>query len=642
MCGIAGILNFDSAAPAPSGVVHRMTDLIAHRGPDDEGHHAAGNIALGHRRLSILDLSPAGHQPMANDDSSVWIVYNGECYNFRELARFLEGRGCRLRSRSDTEVLLRLYEELGPEFVSRLGGMFAFAIWDVPRQRLLMARDRLGIKPLFYFADRHHLSFASELKALMADPAVPSTISPVALSSFLHLMSVPDPAAIFAGVRKLLPGHVLIAERGRVTEREYWDVPVGRPRADLSEDDAASEFSTLFRDVVRAHMIADVPVGAFLSGGVDSSAVVALAGPATAHQMETFSIAFSGQAEFDETPFARAVARRLDTRHHEFDLAPDLIDALPNVVWHADEPFAITSSFALYFLAREARRHVKVVLSGDGGDEVFAGYAWRHRDVPAAGLSLPTSLRRPAHRLAAFAHDRVGAVLAAHSFLYRGLGRLRRELQVDDRYVRSLCCYQDEDLARLLTPDWLRAVRGAWADNVAQRYFDRHRAADQLSRKLYTDIRTTLVSEMLTKVDRMTMAHGLEARVPFLDHRVVEWAFRLPSALKLRDDEGKVVVKRALEPYLPREVLYRPKQGFNVPMKLWMRGQLRDFVRDTLTEQRIRDRGLFRPDEVRRIVAEHESAGADSSNKIFVLLATELWFQRFVDARREIVGARAA
>jgi asparagine synthase (glutamine-hydrolysing) len=642
MCGIAGFLSFDPAAQAPAGVVRRMTDLIAHRGPDDEGQYAAGNVALGHRRLSILDLSAAGHQPMANDDASVWIIYNGECYNFRELARFLEGRGRRLRSRSDTEVILRLYEELGPDFVSRLEGMFAFAIWDGPRQRLLLARDRLGIKPLYYFADRQHLSFASELKALIADPAVPSTIDPVALSGFLHLMSVPDPTAIFAGVQKLLPGHVLLAERGQVTLREYWDVQVGNARGELAEEEAVQEFSRLFGDVVHAHMIADVPVGAFLSGGVDSSAVVALAGPATAHQMETFSITFKGHSEFDESPFARAVAGRLNTRHHEFDLSPNLIEALPNVIWHADEPFAITSSFALYFLAREARSRVKVVLTGDGGDEVFAGYPWRHRDLPPAGLPLPAMLRRPAHRLAAYAHDRAGSVLQARNVLYRGLGRLRRELQLDDRYVRTFCCYQDEDLARLLTPEWSRAVRAGWANNVAQRYFDRHRTADQLSRKLYTDIRTTLVSEMLTKVDRMTMAHGLEARVPFLDHRVVEWAFRLPAELKLRGGEGKVVVKRALEPYLPRETLYRPKQGFNVPMRLWMRGQLREFVRDALTEQRIRDRGLFRYDEVRRILADHEGGTVDASNKIFVLLATELWFQRFVDGRRDIVGARAA
>jgi asparagine synthase (glutamine-hydrolysing) len=578
---------------------------------------------------------------MANDDGSVWIIYNGECYNFRELAKFLEGRGRTLRSRCDTEVILRLYEELGPDFVSRLEGMFAFAIWDGRRQRLLLARDRLGIKPLYYFADRHHVSFASELKALMADPAVPTTIDPVALSGFLHLMSVPDPAGIFAGVRKLLPGHVLLVEGGRVTEREYWDVAVGSLR-DIGEDEAVAEFSELFHDVVNAHMIADVPVGAFLSGGVDSSAVLALAGRATARQMETFSITFTGHTEFDESPFARSVARHLGTRHHEFDLVPNLIEALPQVIWHADEPFAVTSSFALYFLAREARRRVKVVLTGDGGDEVFAGYPWRHRDMPTGRIALPGMLRAPAHRLAALAHERAGSVLAARNLLYRGLGRLRRELQPDDAYVRTLCCYQNEDLARLLTPDWRSAVRAGWSNNVAQRYFDRHRSADQLSRKLYTDIRTTLVSEMLTKVDRMTMAHGLEARVPFLDHRVVEWAFRLPPTLKLRDGEGKLVVKRALEPHLPRETLYRPKQGFTVPMKLWMRGQLRDFVRDSLTEQRVRKRGLFRYDEVRRIVAEHESGQVDASNKIFVLLATELWFQRFVDARGEIAGARAA
>ena len=632
MCGIAGIYHFDPDARADEVLLRRMTDLLAHRGPDDAGLYRAGPVGLGHRRLSIIDLSAAGHQPMGSADGSVWITYNGECYNHQDFVGELERRGHRFRSSSDTETLLCLYEEHGPGFLKMLDGMFALAIWDARRRRLLLARDRLGIKPLFYYHDREHVVFASELKALLADRSVPSELSEVALADFLHLMSIPDPEGIFRGVRKLLPGHYLLVEDGRVREEPYWEVPMVEPARQVSLATACEEFETVFARAVTSHLLADVPVGAFLSGGVDSGAVVAMAAPSAAKPMMTFASTFRGLAEFDESPYARQVATLYGTEHHEFDLTPNLVEALPRVVWHADEPFAISSALPVYFLAQLARQHVKVVLTGDGGDEVFAGYTWRHVDFAGAGAGLVQRSRRLARRLLNGLMGRgrpMDAVRPGPS-----TGR-------DERYVRSFCCYQGEELDGLLTGEAAERVQGAWAGNITQRYYDQFANTDQLRRKLYTDLKSTLVSEMLTKVDRMTMASGLEARVPFLDHHLVEWAFQIPSGYKMRGREGKLVVKRAMERYLPSELLYRPKHGFNVPMPVWMRGELREFVQDSLAEETVKRRGLFRPDRVTRLVQDHLAGRTEASNKILVLLMIELWFERFVDRRAELYPAGA-
>jgi asparagine synthase (glutamine-hydrolysing) len=382
-------------------------------------------------------------------------------------------------------------------------------------------------------------------------------------------------------------------------------------------------------------MTADVPVGAFLSGGVDSSAIVSTAGRVARDPIATFSITFPGLEEFDESAYAAAVASHCHAHHQEFNLTPNLIEGLPQVAWHADEPFAISSAFALFFLARLARQHVKVVLTGDGGDEVFAGYVWRHRDFP----ELP--------RVAATAAHRIGVLLAA---LAPVAGLLpsgwRRRFQYlvprDERYLHSFACFRSGDMAALFEPDCAATMIEALRDNVVQRCLDTAPGQDQLERKLYTDIKTTLVSEMLTKVDRMTMAHGLEARVPFLDHHLVEWAFRVPSGYKLRAAEGKLLVKKAMEPYLPTEILYRPKQGFNVPMKLWMRGALREFVCDSLSGARFAGRGLYRAARVTALLDDHFSGRVDASNKIFALLMLELWYQKFVDGRRECLAEAPA
>lgn len=610
MCGIAGIFEYGRGARVNQGLLARMTQLIAHRGPDDSGHWVDGNVALGHRRLSIIDVSPTGHQPMGSEDGSVWITYNGECYNYAELAVGLRARGHIFRSSSDTEVILRLYQERGERFLDLIDGMFALAIWDGRKRCLLLARDRIGIKPLYYAADDRRFLFASEMKALLADPQIGSDIDQAALAEYFHLLSIPDERCILKGVEKLPAGSYLkVTERG-VERRRYWDIPVRSDDA-MSPAEAVREFETRFAGSVNSHMVADVPVGAFLSGGVDSSSIVAFGARATSTPMETFSITFPGLAEFDESPFAASVATHCGTRHHEFNLTPNLIDGLSRIVWHADEPFAISSAFALYYLAQLAREHVKVVLSGDGGDEVFAGYLWRHIDFPVipGAQSLPSGLAR----------------LLPGWF---GGGRRVR----DERYLRAFCCFHIEEIAELMAPELIETVVAAVHDSAVQRCFDTA-PGDQLTRKLYTDMKTTLISEMLTKVDRMTMAHGLEARVPFLDHHLVEWAFSVPSECKIHDGQGKYLVKKAMGPYLPHDILYRPKQGFNVPMKLWMRAELQDFVRSSLGDRRFVERGLYRPEAVEKLVDSHFSGKIDASNKIFALLMLELWFQRFVDHR---------
>lgn len=626
MCGIAGIFEFDLSTRPDGRVLDRMAALVAHRGPDDSGVTIAGNVGLAHRRLSIIDLSDAGRQPMCNDDGSVWITYNGECYNYAALAATLRAEGVRFRSHSDTEVILRLYEARGPAFLQEIDGMFALAIWDSRRNLLLLARDRLGIKPLFYFADDRHLAFASEMKALLADPAEPSAIDLAALGDYLHLLSIPDPLCIFAGIKKLRPGHYLEVTPAGVADRRYWEIAIA-PDPAMTFDAAYPEFGRRFERAVASHLVADVPVGAFLSGGVDSSSIVAVAAPLVRDPVEKFSITFPGLEEFDESRYAATVAAHCGARHHEFSLAPALVDALPKIAWHADEPFAVSSSFALYFIAELARRHVKVVLSGDGGDEVFAGYVWRHVDFPQPPPLLQ-GIRGGVARL----------------FRARPLQRLlpstwRRRFEAigseSRRYVNAFGNFSDGELDDLLDRSVANDVARAWDGNIVERCFNGASSPEQLARKLYTDVKTTLVSEMLTKVDRMTMAHGLEARVPFLDHHLVEWAFTVPGRHKLAGGEGKRLVKKAMEPCLPRDILYRRKQGFNVPLKLWMRRELKEFVRDSLSQSAIARRGLFRPRNVAALLDGHFSGRVDASNKIFSLLMLELWHQAFVDGRRQ-------
>lgn len=618
------MLNFDRQRPVKREMVVAMTRALAHRGPDAEGVWVEGSVGLGHRRLSIIDLSVAAEQPMVSDDGHVRIVYNGEVYNFLELKRDLQGRGYGFRTSSDTEVILQAYRCYGLEFVKRLRGMFALAIWDAAQRTLLLVRDRIGIKPLYYHIGRDHISFASELKSLLVDPQMPREVDQASLADFLHLLSIPDPQSILKGVRRLEAGHMLVVRGAEVQDRQYWDIPLPRASRSLSLADACAEFDIRFGDAVQSHLVADVPVGAFLSGGVDSSSVVALVGPQASAGMRTFSIVFKGDDVFDEGPYARMVAERYGTIHREIDLGAEAGDFLPAMAWHCDEPFAVSSALGIYFLAKAAREDgIKVVLTGDGGDEVFAGYAWRHQDFPPLLTPGLKPLRRLLSRVGAIGHR-----ITPDFRLWRAIAGSDNDAQ---RYIDSYACLRDIDLVNLVQPDIWPNLNHAWARNITARHYDSVASQPQLTRKLYTDMKSSLISEMLTKVDRLTMAAGVEARVPFLDHELVEWAFALPGDLKIRGNEGKLLVKRAMESRLPADVLYRPKAGFNLPLGKWLRTGLKDMVHDLLSPASVARRGYFRPDVVAAMVDRHMKGGDDIGNRLFVLLMLELWHRQILD-----------
>jgi asparagine synthase (glutamine-hydrolysing) len=624
MCGLAGILNFDRSRPVSRDLVQAMTRAMAHRGPDAEGLWVEGRIGLGHRRLSIIDLSEAAEQPMVSQDGTVRIVFNGEIYNFREVRRNLEADGFAFRTSSDTEVILQAYRRYGLDFVTHLRGMFALAIWDASTQTLVIARDRIGIKPLYYRVNASSIAFASEMKALLRDPETPRDIDTAALSDFLHLLSIPDPRSILAGVRKLEAGHMLVVRDGHVEDRVWWNLPLPREPRSITMEQAVAEFDERFGDAVSSHLVADVPVGAFLSGGVDSSAVVAFMDRDASAGMHTYSVVFRGDEVFDEGPYARMVAERYGTRHREIDLGAEAAGFLPDMAWHCDEPFAISSSLGIYALAKAAREDsVKVVLTGDGGDEVFAGYFWKHVDFPDLPVPVPPAMQRLMAKAGGLGRQMMPGLRLWRALEQRG--------SLASRYIDSFACFRDADLQSFVNADVFPALAGAWAGNVTAAHFDNHRDQPQLVRKLYADIKSVLVSEMLTKVDRLTMAAGVEARVPFLDHELVEWAFTLPGDLKIRDGQGKVLVKKALEPRLPREVLYRPKAGFNLPLGRWLREDLREMVGDLLSPSVVARRGYFDPAAVSGIVDRHFAGADDVGNRLFVLLMLELWHRQVLD-----------
>lgn len=640
MCGIAGSLRLDGGESADRELVRAMCGVLAHRGPDAEGFHADGPLVLGHRRLSILDLSEAGNQPMTNEDGTVWLSYNGQLYDFADERRRLEGRGHVFRSHADTEVIVHLYEELGDGLLDHIDGMFAFALWDARRRRLLLARDRLGIKPLYYALADGRLLFASEMKALVAAPgAVRAELDPAALAGYLHFMSVPGEDAILSGVRRLPPGHRASVEAGRFTVASYWELRPEPARGPFSLAAAADEFDSRFGRAVGAHMVADVPVGAFLSGGVDSSLVVAAAQEATGARLLTFSAAFRGDPECDESAHARAVAQALGSRHHDEDLSGDPARLLERAVWHADEPFGVSSALPLHGLARSARAQVKVVLTGDGADEVFAGYPWRHRPETGVGSRPAAWLRGAAQALLHSAR----AATWGGSFPRRWgtdlSARLRRlALRPGERYAERLTAFTPEDLDVILVPELRSVARRRWAENLVQRHFEAGAGLDPVVRRLIAELRSTLVDEMLTKVDRMTMSVGLEARVPFLDRRLVEWAFSLPADVKLRRGVGKRVLREALARRVGPEIANRRKHGFDVPLARWLRTALRPLVEDALGPAAVARRGLFDPAAVSTLVKAHLSGRADLSRRVYVLLVLELWLRQFMDGH----GARPA
>jgi asparagine synthase (glutamine-hydrolysing) len=636
MCGIAGILR----APGERVDAHdlrRMAAALAHRGPDDEGFQLDGHLGLAHRRLSILDLTAAGHQPLGNEDGTVWVAYNGQLYDFAPRREWLEGRGHRFRSHTDTEVIVHLYEEKGEDLLGDIDGMFAFALWDARRRKLLLARDRLGIKPLYYVETGGTLAFASELKALLALPWLPREVDDLAVVQYLYQSSVPGDTCALQGFRKLQPGELLVAEHGALRRRRYWQVAAPGEAPTEAFDEAAAAFRVRLDAAVRSHLVADVPVGTFLSGGLDSSAVTLAARAAVGGPLHTFSVRFEGRA-FDEGPVAAEVAKALGTFHHELRLGDDAAAALPDVLQHSDEPFAVSSALALYHLARFVREHVKVVLTGDGADEVLAGYPWRHEPERGPGAGPRSFLRGIGLSVVRSARGARAGAPGVASQLGARLGRMLR--RPDERYAEIVSAFTPEELSDLLVPDRVDLARRAWSSSPIVRAYREEDPRDEVNRRLRVDLRTTLVDEMLAKVDRMTMASGLEARVPFLDRSLVEWAFRQPGRHKIRRGRGKLLLRQALSGSLP-SVAARSKHGFDVPLGDWLRGPLRALLLDTLAESAVRRRGLFRPQAVEALMSAHLKGRAASARKLLTLMALEMWLGR-LSARRDAGMAPAA
>jgi asparagine synthase (glutamine-hydrolysing) len=627
MCGIAGIVSLGDR-PVAVGDVRRMCAALAHRGPDDEGFYAASHAAMGMRRLSIIDLA-TGRQPVGNEAGTVWAVFNGEIYNFAELRRGLQARGHTFATAADTEVIVHLYEERGAGCVDALRGMFAFAVWDEREQSLLLARDRVGIKPLYYWQGGGRLAFASELKAILELPEVEREIDWPALGHVLTFLTTPPADSIVRGVRKLEPGMVLTASARGVRVARYWDL-AWRPDRGRTEAQLAEELRGRLEESVRLHMVSDVPVGAFLSGGIDSSAVVANMARLSPRPVKTFSIGFV-EGDYDELRHAGRVARAFGTDHHELVVEPDVLSVIEDLAWHLDEPFGDPSAIPTYMVSKLAAEHVKVVLSGDGGDELFAGYDRYRVEARERRLErLAAPFRRPLAALARLAPEDM-----------RGRGFLRHmSLAGLERYMDAATFFRRDEQRRLLRPEaFARVSAGDPARDMAAHAAGAGR--HWLSSLQHLDVKAYLPLDILTKVDRMSMAHSIEARVPLLDHELLEFAATIPPDLALRQGTGKYIFKRALRGVLPADIIDRPKQGFAIPLGRWFRGRMGGFVRELLLSPRARQRGVFDAGYVERLLARNES-GRDLDFPLWTLISFELWARRFLDDRRTAAPSTAA
>lgn len=621
MCGIVGIYNFLSDRPVARDDLQVMSDLVAHRGPDDEGFFTEGALGFGHRRLSILDLSANGHQPMFSDDGRLVITYNGEVYNYLELREQLQGLGYRFRTGTDTEVILNAYAHWGDDCLSRLSGMFAFAIWDAPRRRLLLARDRLGIKPLYYALTGEGLVFASELKALAQRDDLSAVVDMPALDAYMLYGFVPGEKTLLRAVRKLSPGHTLTITDRVVESKAYWDLRFTSEATGRDEVHAQRLHEVLLQ-TVQTHLRSDVPVGVLLSGGLDSSTITALVRELGHPQLKTFSVAFDSGSNYNETPYARLVSRRFDTDHYEKIVSPaEFREAIPDMVWHMDEPTTDSAAISLYYVAQLARRHVKVILSGEGADEVFAGYeVYFNMQLLDRYRRLPAFLRR---RLAAWAARR-GPYSKLNKYSRLSERPLHERYLGPNVYDRVLADY-------LYGPDTLRVLGGYRAETFAAQLYHRTADAHPLNQMLYLDTKGWLVDDILLKADRMSMAHSLELRVPFLDHRIVEFAAALPPHLKLRRWNGKYILRRAMAERLPSPILRRKKMGFPTPLSILLRRELKEYVVDTLNSARARGRGYFQQNRLQALLQDYIDGRHDYTRLIWQLLVFEEWQRAFVD-----------
>lgn len=647
MCGICGTAGFIDRP-----LLEGMTNIISHRGPDDAGIYisSAAQVGLGNRRLSIIDLSPAGHMPMSNEDGRIWLTYNGEIYNFRELRRDLERHGHYFKSNTDSEILIHGYEQWGVEVLHRLNGMFAFALVDLRQggssPTLLLARDRFGVKPLYYTQINDRLLFASEIKALLLCQDVQRKVHLESLHRYMALRWAPGPETLLEGVYKLPPAHYLRWEHGRISTASYWEIKYETEHR-RNEDDLAEELHSILARAVDRNMISDVPVGVFLSGGIDSSTILAVASEKTKKPITAYTIAFrpeDGRLEQsnDDPKYSRLMASRFGADYREIVVEPQMAELLPRLVWHMDEPVADAAAISTYLICQAARSELKVLLSGQGGDEIFAGYrvylsqklcgplanvpAWiRTGPIRKVLNSLPhVAEKQP------FVHP--GLLLAAHRFS----DKLLRAASVSDqeRHFFMHAYHTDLELSELYSPDLRMALAGSAAAARHLAHFEAIDHEDRLTRMLYVDLKTFLPDLNLTYSDKMSSAASLEVRVPFLDNEVVDFAAQLPPNLKLRWLTSKYILKRAMKGLLPREIIRRRKAGFGAPIRNWLRGDLRPMVEELLSDHSVKNRGQFDPVAVRRMVQENQSGSADHSSKIWILLTLELWCQSFLDREK--------
>ena len=632
MCGICGIAKTDSGAPFSSSLIAEMCETLTHRGPDDQGIHVEKNVGLGSRRLSIIDLEK-GHQPLSNEGGTIWISHNGEVYNFPALREELLSRGHTFRTKTDTETIVHGYEEWGEDFVCKLRGMFAFSLWDNREEKLILVRDRIGIKPLYYtLLDDKTLVYGSELKAILKHPRVQRSLDPRALDLYLTLEYIPAPYSIFHNISKLPAGHFLIYKQGEIQLKRYWELEnqdisssnVSKSRLNSLKD----ELYALIKESVDLRLISDVPLGAFLSGGIDSSSLVGMMHELGTSPIKTFSIGFE-DTSYDELHHARRVAETFQTDHEEFVLKPNALDLTEKLIHHLDEPLGDFSIFPTYLVSQMARSHVKVILSGDGGDEVFGGYE-HYQAQKLSRPPLPLLFRRffnPLIRTIPPSQKKKG--------IWNKIRRLGQgfEHAAGDRHLRWMMFLTEKDKKSLYAPEFLEELGGTnplHATFPFDEHYNTSARFDRLNREYYLDLKTYLADDILVKVDRMSMAASLETRVPLLDHKIVEFAYSLPGDLKLNGFTTKWIFKKTMERLLPHQNIYRKKEGFSIPIKHWLRAELKDLLFDYLNERRIREGGLFRYDFIEKMIGQHLKQRENFSHQLWALLVFEIWRENYL------------
>lgn len=640
MCGISGKVDFENPKIEES-LLRRMNQTLVHRGPDEEGIYLSEHVALAHRRLSIIDLK-GGHQPMSNEDGSLWIVFNGEIYNFPELRETLMAKGHLFKTSSDTETILHLYEEEGMECVTHLRGMFAFAIWDSPRRRLFLARDRVGKKPLYYFHHRKRFVFGSEIKAILQDDTVPREVNEESLHHYLTFGYSPSPHTMFKGIFKLPPAHFLVVDGNGIRIKSYWSLQY-QEKWKGSLPELEERLLEKLKEAVRIRLLSEVPLGAFLSGGVDSSTVVAIMSQICQTPVKTFTIGFEDE-DYSEIRYARKVAEHLHTEHHEFVVKPEAMEVLPKLIWHYNEPFGDSSCIPTYYLAKLAREYVTVALNGDGGDESFAGYDRYKAGKASTWLDrFPRLVLLAGSKAASFLDtwssngDR-GRYTKAKNFLealccYSSLG---------ERYSRWVNYFEPHEKEALYEEAFRQRLNGNLSSELFCRYLHSEEVLEVVDQLMHLDTMTYLPEDLLVKMDIATMAHSLEARSPFLDHEVMEFAARLPEEMKLRNWTSKYILKRISARFLPREILSRPKMGFGVPIGRWFRNELHPFLYDILLDTRSLRRGYFKKEILKLLLEEHTQKKKDHSFKLWALLNFELWHEMFIDRKGDLVSSSEA